>query len=383
MRVAMIIQSYHPHIGGAERQLAAIAPRMVAAGIDVHILTRRYDPSLAPFEEIGGIPVYRLPTPGSKAVASLSFTLAAQAHMLRWRPDIVHAHELLSPTTTAILAKRLFGIPIAAKVVTGGEYGDIQKLATRATGGRRLDAALRYVDRFIAISDEIRQELSAVGVSSAQQTMIPNGVDTERFTVSAPDEKRDLRHKFTLVADGPIITFCGRLTPQKCLANLIEVWPAVRNSQPNATLLIAGTGELEASLKAQAGEGVRFLGRVDDVAPVLNLSDLFVLPSAAEGLSNAMLEAMACGLPVLATNVGGTSDVLEHQQNGWLIAPDSPDELRAGLLGALRKLDSFHDMGVCARQRVLGKYSLASVVTTLSDLYNELCHAHRSSHRSG
>jgi glycosyltransferase involved in cell wall biosynthesis len=102
IRVAMIIQSYHPRVGGAERQLAALAPLLQAQGVDVHILTRRYA-GLKSFEVIDGIPVHRLPIPGSRPVASLSFSLSAQPLLYRLKPNLVHAHELLSPTTTAVI----------------------------------------------------------------------------------------------------------------------------------------------------------------------------------------------------------------------------------------------------------------------------------------
>jgi hypothetical protein len=120
----MIIQAYYPHVGGAEQQLMALVPLLQARGVEINILTRRY-PGLNSFEIIGGAPVHRLPIPGPKAVASTIFTLSALPLLARLRPHLIHAHELLSPTTTAVAAKRLFGIPVVAKVLRGGTLGDI------------------------------------------------------------------------------------------------------------------------------------------------------------------------------------------------------------------------------------------------------------------
>src|SRR5262245_55216496 len=120
LRVAMIIQDYLPRVGGAERQLAALAPLLREQNVEIFILTRRYT-SLSPYELIGGVPVYRLPIMKPGPVASLMFTLTALPLLRRLRPDLVHAHGLFSPTTTAVAARRWLGVPVAAKVLRGGQ----------------------------------------------------------------------------------------------------------------------------------------------------------------------------------------------------------------------------------------------------------------------
>src|SRR4030095_5571364 len=127
IRVVMIIQDYHPMLGGAQRQLAALAPLLQAQQVEVHVLTRRYV-GLASFEQVDGVPVYRLPIPGPKPVAALTFIMAALPLIKQLKPDVFHAHELLSPTSGAIAAKRLYHLPVVAKVLRGGSLGDIGKL---------------------------------------------------------------------------------------------------------------------------------------------------------------------------------------------------------------------------------------------------------------
>lgn len=363
----MIIQAYLPHVGGAERQLAALAPLLRERGIDVHILTRRY-PGLAAEEIIDGTPVYRLPIPGPKAVASLSFTLMALAQLWRLRPDVIHAHELLSPTTTAVAAKRLLKIPIVAKVLRGGKLGDVDKLQTRAGGMQRLASFRGNVDAFITISHEIDYELAELGIPRTKRPFIPNGVDTARFRPIAAPEKQNLRHKLALPA-GPIAVFSGRLAPEKRVDQLIDLWPTIRTKHADALLLILGTGDEADKLMAQAGDGVRFAGRVDDVAPYLKAADLFLLPSATEGLSNALLEAMASGLPAIVTNVGGAPDLIEHQQSGWLIPPDQPIALQDGLQCLLGDSNMRTALGQKARRRVMQEYGLHAVADRLCALY--------------
>ena len=293
LRIAMIIQAYLPHVGGAERQLAALAPLLRQRGVEIQVITRRY-PGMSEYEMIDGVPVYRLPIPGPKAVASLVFTLSALSLLNRLKPDLIHAHELLSPTTTAAAAKRWLGIPVVAKVLRGGMLGDLAKLQRGFGGVRRMTAFKRLVDGFIVISQEIEQELLLWGVPTAKRFFIPNGVDTHRFKPVSPATKQLLRPRLGL-PQGPVALYTGRFVAEKCLDQLISVWPQVRVIFPQAHLLLAGSGPQEAALRRMAGDGVMFLGQVEDVLPYLQAADLFVLPSATEGLSNAMLEALATG----------------------------------------------------------------------------------------
>lgn len=371
IRVAMITQRYYPHVGGAERQLAALIPRLQHQGVEVHILTRRYQKNLAPFERVQGVPVHRLSMPGPKAAASLTFTAAALAHLHRLKPHLIHAHELLSPTTTAILAKRLLGTPVVAKVLRGGELGDIHKLQQRLFGRQRLAVFRRHVDTFISISREIDRELAGLDIPASQRRFIPNGVDVERFKPLLPAHRQALRSRLGL-AGAPVVLFTGRLEPEKQVQHLVSIWPQVQAAHPGATLLLVGTGSQEGLLKQQAGSGVLFTGPVDDVAPYLQAADLFVLPSATEGLSNALLEALAAGLPAIATSVGGAPDVIDHDRSGWLVPAGHKPALLEAIVTLLADNACRESMGQQGRERVMRDYSLPAVARSLLGLYQQL-----------
>jgi len=136
--------------------------------------------------------------------------------------------------------------------------------------------------------------------------------------------------------------------------------------------LVLGTGPEEGRLTQLAGEGVHFLGNVADVAPYLQTADLFILPSATEGLSNAMLEALAAGLPVIATCVGGAPDIITHQKSGWLVAPHQPDEWLAAILTLFAQADNRHSLGQQGRQKVAAEYGLAATAAKLVELYGRV-----------
>ncbi len=370
LKVAMLIQSYHPRIGGAERQLAALAPLLQRKGVEIHVLTRRYK-GLAPYQEINNIPVHRLPVPGPKAVASLTFTLAALSLIRRLRPDVVHAHEMLSPATTATFAKFLFDVPILVKVLRGGKLGDLTKLHRKPFGERRLKLQKRLVDRFLVISNEIDRELQKEGIPAGQRFFLPNGVDTERFSPIPSGERSRFRRVLGL-PDVPLAIYVGRLTSEKRVEHLLEIWPSVRERHPQAALLILGSGDQEPHLKQKAGLGVHFLGQVEDVAPYLQAADLFLLPSETEGLSNALLEGMSSGLAVIATSVGGSPDLIAHGQNGWLVPPNDTSALRDATLSLLDRPDLRAELGQAARAKVIAEYALPAMAERLYDLYIRL-----------
>ncbi|CUH42219.1 glycosyltransferase [Ruegeria atlantica] len=340
LRICMVISSYHPIVGGAEKQVAQLARLMIARGHAVRVITRRY-PGLPAFELIDDIEVQRIRASGPKVLAAARFLIGAARAIRRYAPDVVHCHSTFSPTLAGILSGGFSSRPLLAKPMCGGEVTSIMK----KTGGRLRRYAMQHrVTRFVAVSSEIETELQQFGFPASKVLSIPNGVDTERFRpCSGSDEKAGLRKTLGL-PEGTLFLFAGRFARQKQLPLLLEAWPWVRAQCPDATLLIAGANRDTASgFKAVGGEaesipshlleqdGVRFLGHVDDMPSYLRACDAFVLPSLREGLSNALLEACASGLAVVASNVGGTEDLIEDGHNGRLFPPGNLDELARAL----------------------------------------------------
>jgi glycosyltransferase involved in cell wall biosynthesis len=372
-RIAMLIQKYYPHVGGAERQIQRLAPRLQARGFEVCVVTR-HAPGLSRFEMVDGVPVYRLVCPGPKPVAALLYISSAFRLLSRLRPDVVHAHEILSPASTALLAKRFYGWPVVVKVLRGGLRGDVYKLKRSPFWRQRFDALCRGVDSFVVISREIEQELSALGVPTTKRAFIPNGVDTENYAPVSASQKHQLRTSLQLPPDGMFIIYLGRLTFEKRVDHLLQIWPDIRTAFPGAHLLIVGSGPEEARLRAQSGPvaGVTFTGQTNDALHYLQAADIFVLPSATEGLSNSLLEALSTGLPVLATSVGGTPDVISHGVNGYLIPSEDLPALKRGLMELLANATLRTRLGIKGRERMLTDFSLDSVALRLDTLYHTL-----------
>jgi glycosyltransferase involved in cell wall biosynthesis len=377
LRLAIIIHDYYPQVGGAQALLRAQVPLLKARGVDVTILTRRF-PETPAFETVDGIPVYRLPIPRPRPLASLIFTLSGLALLRRLRPDVIHANEFISPATTALLAKNfLGGVPVVITPHRSGLLGDVQRLQNRSGGLARLKALRDQAGAFVAISQEIGTELSGMGVPAHKIHYINNGVDTSRFAPLDQDHKLVLRQNIGLSPDALVVIFTGRLVREKRLNNLLAVWPALRTAFPKAELVLLGTGDQESALRQMAVEGVHFPGPQSDVVPYLQAADIFVLPSEAEGFSIAMLEAMSCGLAPILTNVGGAAEIITEGQNGLLITPDDLPALQHALTILLQETKLRTSMGLAARQIVQAAYSVQISVDKLFQLYTQLTTARK------
>jgi glycosyltransferase involved in cell wall biosynthesis len=194
-------------------------------------------------------------------------------------------------------------------------------------------------------------------------------VDVERFTPVSLAERRELRRNLHL-PDAPLIMFVGRLTVAKGLDILLNAWAQRDAALADARLVLVGDGELRERLKQQAhslglDRSVIFTGSTTDTAQYLRAADAFVLPSRTEGMPVALLEAMACGLPCIATRVGGSAELIDDGQNGRLIAPEDV----AALVQALPEALSMPAWGERARQRIVERYAMDAIAQKYIKLY--------------
>ncbi len=370
LRVAMIIQSYLPRLGGAEKQLAAICRRLRKLDIEPVIITRRYA-GMKSLEMIDQTPVYRVPAPQPKALAAFCYIFFGLWKIRKLDPHVLHAHELLSPSDLAVLAGQLFKKPVVVKVLRGGRLGDLDKLHHRRAGSARLQRFSENVDVFIAISREIERELAAEGIEAERCRFVPNGVDVDFYKPASEAEKSQLRRKLKLPG-GFLCVYSGRLAPEKGLLTLLQAWEQITHRFSNARLLILGSGEMENELRKSAGKQVIFGGYAAETRPYYQAADAFILPSETEGLSNALLESMACGLAVAASRVGAAVDLVEHGKNGLLFEPGSAGEIVQALEFLLKNPRARARMGKAGRELVCRDYALERTVGQLAELYREL-----------
>jgi glycosyltransferase involved in cell wall biosynthesis len=237
---------------------------------------------------------------------------------------------------------------------------------------------LRRADYVIAISSQIRAQLIERGVGAERIREIPNAVDTERFHPVTVEGKQALRAALGLPPDKTLLIFSGRLSRAKGLPMLVEAWPELVRRYPDLHLAIVGSGKLsfddcEDSIREfvraqQLSDSVTFAGESDRVYEYLQSSDLFIFPTEYEGFSLALVEALACAMPVVVTAVGAAPDLIRHGENGYLFEPKDPAAMRAALQAALDERDRWPSIGAAARQSV-ARFDLALVADRYCELF--------------
>ena len=365
--VLMIIGCYHPEIGGNEKMCAQVAAGLMRRGCTVRILTE-YRQGLPGTETVQGIPVYRY----IKAwhLFEYSYLLSVFSFLYRHRQhiDAVICFGLYLFTAPAVLFCKAFGKKIFIAPSSSDKTGDLYRCAQLRTG-TFIRWCSRRADRIIALSCAIYQELCENGFSAQKIMMIPNGVDTSWFVPAHHQPE----HPFTLC-------YVGRLVEGKGIETLIEALRIVNSSGINFLCFLVGAGPLQHQLRIHIGQSgltdkIVLTGEVEDVRPYYHRSDVFVLPSYSEGMPVALLEAMACGLCIVTTPVGGIPDVIQEEngnpsapsqcricRNGILIPPGAPHILAETLLLLYHDTDLRQRLSRMSRATVVERYHIDTVV---------------------
>jgi len=357
-------------LGGAGLQARQLARQLIELGVEVHFITRRRRGTFS-YEEIEGVPIHRMPTIGTGVTAAVSYICFGLLWMLRNRNRfwIIHCHQPLSPATIGILGKVFLRKKVIVKIALRG----VQNLPL--PGLRK--HLLRLTDLFIVLNEESERRLQEIGLGSIPIMRVPNGVDVEKFTPVSQDRKRLLRDRLQLVPDGRFVVFTGRLIPRKGVDVLLRAWRELVQTIPQARLIIVGDGEEAPALQQLASElgiehRVHFAGYQDNVVEYLQMADVFVFPSFAEGLSNSLLEAMACGLPIVTTDVEGNKEAIVDGENGLLVPAVDPTELSSALSKVITCRSLADRLGSEARRTVVSKYSLEQVAERYIRVYQQL-----------
>lgn len=370
LHILMVLESAFParRGGGAESQVRTLAKGLRARRQRVTVLTPLTP--LGPQQRVGrvdGVPVVRLPYPRVRLLGGpwLWLRTAAFLWSRRRRYGVWHVHIAHYLGAVCAVLGPWLRVPVVVKVSGWWEL-DRGTLAERASPVARLaHRCLLRVNAWQSISLRIASAMIERGVPAARIAAIPNAVDTARFATLDRNPTEG----------GPRFVFVGRLVPEKGLETLIDAFADLLALHPDARLRIVGTGPLLDALAQQAARNgiaarIEFAGHREDVETLLAEADFGVLPSHIEGLSNTLLECMAAGLPMLASRVSGSEDLVRDDVNGWLFEPGDRGGLARALLAAARLPASARDaMGQRARDSVERHAGLDSVINRLLRLY--------------
>jgi glycosyltransferase involved in cell wall biosynthesis len=353
--------------GGAERHLLNLSRELRRRGVEVVIACLREtvpgSRSLRPEFEREGARVVDL-----EATDRFAWRFLARVPGLiqRERPDILHTH-LPRADIGGVLWRRLGHLPWVCSV------HDIHSASWDPTWAIPLVSRLwRRADHVIAISEAVSAWLEQeCRVPAARTTAIHYGIETQPFQAPARPQARTL---------GPIIGVVGRLEPRKGHETLIRAMPAVLARFPNASLRIAGHDHqgYESTLKRlvaelSLGERVTFVGYEHDVPRFLADVDVFALASRAEGFGQAVIEAMASGLPVVVSKLAPFDEIVRDGQSGRLAEVDSPAAFAEAICAVAADPAAASRMSVAARQRVIDAFSVEEMTNRTLEIYRQVC----------
>lgn len=351
MRICLLTDTFYPMQGGGENHARLLSRELIRMGHSVRVLTRRLESNWAARETIDeGLEIVRLPPSRGGRFGKYLLTVPAWRYLTRNANDydVVLVCCFRVAGVPAVLASRRTHKPCVFRAesrgeLSGGFIWDSPDASIRATPARAcVRAYLAWRNRillrapaFAAISREIEQEFKECGVPPARVHYIPNGIDTELFR-PLPDDQKQRRRRELGLPDGSLWMYAGKLNKGKGLERLLRVWARIAAERTGEHLVLVGGGggqylscetELRDFVRARGLEKrVTFTGYQERVYDWLPCADGFVFPSENEAFGLAIVEAMACGVPVIASRTGGIPDIVQHGENGWLVDDCKNDE---------------------------------------------------------
>jgi len=369
MRIARISHLFYPDI--ISDYLVELSMRQVKMGHKVDVLT--WNKAKHCSEEIvgDGFTIHRLSGVNFSidgAITDYPYLPSLPNKIAQLKPEIIHAESHLFLTTVQAVKKaKKLGIPsvvtlhgVMAKrstVVNLVQYAYLRTLGLWI---------FKNVDRVICLTRSDAQEIVRFGCPSDKIRVIPNAIDANRFRPRKGCQEN-------------LVVWVGRFVPEKGLNYLIEAAKIVVKKFKNVEFILVGYGPLKTNIMKLAyssgllNNAVRFAGPFnrDRVADVLGTASVFVLPSLKEGLPLSLLEAMACGVPVVGSDIPGINDVITHGKNGLLVSARNPEALADTVLTLLNDEDFRRRLGRNARRLIMEKYSWDMVINKMEKVYNE------------
>lgn len=357
LRVAVVMTAFHP--GGTERQMIELIRRLDRRRFDVRVACFHREGAWLPrvadaVQEIAEFPLQSFGSPSTLAMAR-RFAVWLRAR----RIDTVQACDRYA---------NIFALPAAAVAGVRARVGGRRELSPPGqTGAHRLLMRLAYrcAHRVVANSGGALKSLVDEGVPLSKVALIPNGIDVESFA------RRHGRRRHQVVAT------VANLRPGKGHDVLLHAIVRVLAQRPQMRFRLIGGGPLAAELAALAdglgvSHAVEFMGHRDDVPALLADADLFAFPSLTEAFPNGLLEGMAAGLPIVASNAPGINELIQHGRSGLLVPPGDPAALAEGLLRMAADQRTAAAVGAAARDEVRLRYAFDRMVLAFEDLYDGL-----------
>lgn len=380
LRIAEVMECT---IGGTRRHIAELSTGLARLGHQVTLLASAVrDPTFREdLARIAAAGVEVIEVPMRREVAPLADAghfLRLLGHFARRRYDVIHTHSSKAGALGRMAAR--IAAPRARRVHTPHTFA-FNFTAQFSERKRALFLAVerqlgRTTDRIVHVSASERDEGQALGiVPAARAVVIENGIDAAPYARARGDA---VRAELGAAAGAPLVGSVGLLNEAKGHLDLVDAAAIVRRTRPDARFLVAGEGALRGAIEARIRErglegAFTLLGQRRDVPEVIAALDVFAMPSLWEGLPYVVLEAMAAGKPVVASDVNGNRDLVADGETGLLVPPQQPDALAAAILRLLADPPLAAALAARGREQVLARFSIDSMLARYGALFAELC----------
>lgn len=381
-RLVLVTRRFWPLVGGTERAMAGLATEFRARGLAVTLLTARWEPAWPTKLVFCGVPVVRLPQPPTGPWGTLyyMFQLARWLRRHRRQYDLVYVSMLKQDAAAALLSVA-HRASVVLRAEQGGAAGDCH-WQRETWGGRWIGRRCRAASAWVAPTPAIAAELRQAGYAEQRIRTIPDGVPIPppsnlAIRAAARQALGDTQEQLRLDTAAPLAVYTGRLHPDKGLYYLLKAWRQVVQRQPEARLWLVGSGPHRAALEDQIESlglwrTVVLAGTFDQVDEILAAADLFVYPSCEEELSRALVEAMAAGLAIVASNTAGNRLLLDEGRHALLVPARASEPLAAAILRLLEDPPLAARLGAAARCRAEQEFSLARCADRHLELFAQL-----------
>jgi glycosyltransferase involved in cell wall biosynthesis len=387
LRILMLCPQYRPVLGGYERAAERLSVALAAQGHEVTVLTERTNRAWPARETLDGVDVRRtwcLVWRGLQTVSALSSQLWFLMLYGR-RFDVWHAHQYGIRTALAIALGKLLGRPVILKLTSTGDYGLAASLE-REHLPRLVKRLHKCAAAVVATTRETRDEAYRFGIPVPRVHLLGNAIDVNAFRPRSVADRSRLRKSLGIEAAGVVI-YVGRLEAVKNPLSLVQAWEQAVRKLPGWRLLFLGEGPLEGELRATVERrglagSITVAGRRADIADWLGASDIFVLCSIREGLSNALIEAMAAGLPAVCTQVSGVDELVCEPGAGIVVPHNDIAAFSDALVRLGRDCDDRVRMGKVGRNLVEDRFACDAIARHHVELYKSLVDCPRTPPRN-
>jgi glycosyltransferase involved in cell wall biosynthesis len=385
LRVLFVTGASAPEIssGGLQCQMVA---RVLDGQVAFRVLTTAVDPALPRRSIVDGVSVSRIAIDvrSARSKAQAAWRMVWQLVALLRDTDVVHVHGHSQKTILVAAMARLFKVPLAFSLHTAG----FDEPSAIVRQGRLAQWAFNAADVYLPVSPSLVDACVAAGVPRGRIQQVPNGVDVARFHPAESNDRRNLRNALGIPPDRPVVLFVGFFSQEKQPQLLVDAWLRLQcNPATASTLVLIGATrstyfEIDDRLAGQIRDSARQAGVADclmlveptsQIDEYFRAADIFVLPSSREGLPVVLLEAMASGLPAVASRLAGSTDrLIDEGRTGLLVTPGDVAAFASAIGKLLSEPERASAIGRAARQRVVDDFSAERTARGWLGAYRQL-----------